>query len=189
MCCLCSDGKINLGLLQTECLGGSFSPWHSVTFKLWISDSKPPNYRKTHEKDNHLFLKWQHSWKKYLMVRSWHIVVFSRTLKVILFWVISLITCNDLVNLEMSFYQTGKYSSLQQLFNVCHMPGICSVQETKTNSLSSRRLRCKVGEPPRPKILMHWVSPAEIWTRCCSEWRSKPTWPHGGGFLEEMMAE
>lgn len=71
------------------------------------------------------------------------------------------------------------------------MPGICSVQETKENFMSSGRLGCEVGDCHTTQQFQGAVvSPAVKWTRCC--WEDGDENQHHlvwEGFLEEMMPE
>lgn len=82
----------------------------------------------------------------FLMVRSWHTVVLSRAPKVI--------PClGDFIHNLQCLCQCGDdflpdWEALipSGLFNVCHMPGMCSVQETKENASALRKFRCKAGD-------------------------------------------
>ena len=89
--------------------------------------------------DNHLFLKRWQPWKNFLIVRNQHRAVLSKAPKVILFVDVFI---KHLLWLSWSGddFSTwlGKYSSLQHLFNIYLMAGMCSVQEIKANSSSSR---------------------------------------------------
>jgi len=103
---------------------------------------------------NHLFLKWWQPWKNFLTVRNQHRAVLSKASKVILF--VGVFIKHLLWLSWFGDFSTwlGKYSSLQHLFNIYPMAGMCSVQEVKANSSSSRILI--TGLPGNSKSILNF---------------------------------